>query len=44
MVVCDHNGSIILSACRQLRSCRNALEAELCVVREGLSILGDAVV
>jgi ribonuclease HI len=38
MVVRDHNGSIILSACRQLRNCRDALEAELCAVREGLSL------
>jgi hypothetical protein len=38
MVVRDHNGSIILFACQQLPNCRDALEAELCVVREGLSL------
>ncbi|CAM0907844.1 unnamed protein product [Alopecurus aequalis] len=38
MVVRDHSGDIILSACRQLLSCRDALQAELSAVMEGLSL------
>jgi hypothetical protein len=38
MIVWDNHGDIILSACRQLPYCRDALEAELCAVLEGLSL------
>ena len=37
MVLRGVDGSIIFSACRELRSCRDALEAELCACMEGLS-------
>jgi hypothetical protein len=36
--VCDHNGEIIFSACRELSNCRDALGAELNAVLEGLSL------
>jgi ribonuclease HI len=36
MIVRDHTGNIVFSACRQLSNCRDALEAELCAAREGL--------
>ena len=38
MVLRDSNGKIIFSSCRELFSCRNALESELCACMEGLSI------
>lgn len=38
MIVRDHNGGIILSTCRQLSNCRDALGAELNAVLEGLSL------
>jgi hypothetical protein len=38
MVVRDHNGEVIISACRQLKSCRDPLEAELYALMEGLSL------
>jgi ribonuclease HI len=38
IVVRDHNGDILLSSCRELSACRDALEAELSAVREGLSL------
>ena len=38
MVLRDAQGGIIFSACRTLYSCREALEAELCVCMKGLSI------
>jgi ribonuclease HI len=38
VVVTDHDGTIWLFACRQLSSCRDALEAELYAVLEGLSL------
>ena len=37
MVLRDDKGAIIFSSCRQLFSCREALEAELCACMEGLS-------
>lgn len=37
MVPRDDKGSIIYSACRELFSCRKALEVELCACMEGLS-------
>uniref|UniRef100_A0A453SWV1 RNase H type-1 domain-containing protein n=2 Tax=Aegilops tauschii subsp. strangulata TaxID=200361 RepID=A0A453SWV1_AEGTS len=37
MVLRDDKGSIIFSSCRQLFSCCEALEAELCACMEGLS-------
>ena len=37
MVLRGADGSIIFSACRELRSCRDMLEAELCACMEGLS-------
>ena len=37
MVLRDDKGAIIFSSCRQLFSCRKALEAELCACMEGLS-------
>ena len=37
MVLRDDKGAIIFSSCRQLFSCRDALEAELCACMEGLS-------
>ena len=33
----NDNGAIIFSACRALFSCRDELEAELCVCMKGLS-------
>jgi hypothetical protein len=39
MIVRDHNGEIILSACRHLVSCRDALAAELKALLEGISLL-----
>jgi hypothetical protein len=38
MIVHDHNGGLILSACRQLSNCRDALGAELNAVLEGLKL------
>ena len=38
MVARDHSGEIIFSACRYLPICRDALEAELRAVMEGLSL------
>jgi ribonuclease HI len=38
MVVRDHDGNIILSACRKLQSCRDPLGAELHAIMEGLSL------
>jgi hypothetical protein len=38
MIVRDHNGGLILSACRQLSNCRDALGAELNAVLEGLKV------
>jgi hypothetical protein len=38
MIVRDHNGEIILSACRHLVSCRDALAAELKALLEGISL------
>jgi hypothetical protein len=32
IVLRDHNGAIIASACHQLNSCRDALQAELSAV------------
>ena len=37
MILRDESGKIIFSACRELRSCRDVLEAELCACMEGLS-------
>jgi ribonuclease HI len=37
MILRNSSGGIILSACRALFSCRDALEAELCACMEGLS-------
>ena len=34
----DDRGDIIYSACRELRTCNNALEAELATCREGLEL------
>jgi hypothetical protein len=39
MVVRDHNGEVIISACRELKSCRGPLEAELHALMEGLSLV-----
>jgi hypothetical protein len=38
VVVRDHDGTIVLSACKQLLSCRDALEAEVFAMLEGLSL------
>ena len=38
MILRDHNGNIVLSACRHLYHCLNALESELAAIREGLSL------
>uniref|UniRef100_A0A453PIE7 RNase H type-1 domain-containing protein n=1 Tax=Aegilops tauschii subsp. strangulata TaxID=200361 RepID=A0A453PIE7_AEGTS len=38
MVLRDDKGAIIFSSCRQLFSCREPLEAELCACMEGLSL------
>jgi len=38
MILRDHRGIIIFSACRTLYSYRDALEAELCVCMEGISV------
>lgn len=38
MILRDHLGNIIFSSCRELFSCRDALEAELCACMEGLSL------
>lgn len=37
MVLRDEAGAVIFSSCRQLFSCPEALEAELCACMEGLS-------
>ena len=37
MVLRDDRGHIIYSTCRQLLSCQEALEVELCACMEGLS-------
>lgn len=37
MVLWDDKGSIIFSSCRELFSCHEVLEAELCACMEGLS-------
>lgn len=36
MVLRDHDGTIIFSACRQLLTCNDALESELLALQEGL--------
>lgn len=38
MILRDHASNIIYSSCRELFSCRDALEAELCAWMEGLSL------
>ena len=38
MILRDDRGEIIYSACRELRTCDNALEAELAACREGLEL------
>ena len=38
MVLRDDKGNVIYSACRELFSCREILEAELCACMEGLSL------
>lgn len=38
MVLRDNLGNIIYSSCRELFSCRDALEAEICACMEGFSI------
>lgn len=38
MVLRNDRGNIIFSSCRQLFSCRDALEAELCASMESLSL------
>jgi ribonuclease HI len=38
MLLRDHNGEVIVAACRQLRSCADALEAELAAMEEGLAL------
>lgn len=38
MILRDSRGKIIFSACRSLYSCRDAVEAELCGIMEGLSL------
>ena len=38
MILRDDRGEIIYSACRELRICDNALEAELAACREGLEL------
>lgn len=38
MILRDSRGMIIFSACRALYSCRDAVEAELCGIMEGLSL------
>jgi ribonuclease HI len=38
IIVQDHKEDIVLSSCRHLINCRDAFEAELSTVREGLSL------
>jgi ribonuclease HI len=38
MVLRDHEGHVIFAACRQLRRCRDATEAELEAMEEGLKL------
>ena len=43
MVLRDESGAIIFSSCRQLFSCRDALEAELGACMEGLSLASSRI-
>uniref|UniRef100_A0A8R7QFD9 RNase H type-1 domain-containing protein n=1 Tax=Triticum urartu TaxID=4572 RepID=A0A8R7QFD9_TRIUA len=38
MVLRSDRGGIIFTACREIRTCDNALEAELAACREGLEL------
>ena len=38
MILRDSQGSIILSSCRHLFTCADALEAELLAIKEGISL------
>ena len=38
MILRDDRGEIIYNACRELRTCDNALDAELAACREGLEL------
>jgi hypothetical protein len=38
MVLLDHTGQVIFAGCHQLRNCRDATEAELEAMEEGLKL------
>jgi hypothetical protein len=38
MVLRDHEGQVIYAACRELKQCRNATEAELMAIKEGMQL------
>lgn len=38
MVLRDHEGQVIYTACRELKQCRDATEAELEVIEEGMQL------
>jgi hypothetical protein len=38
VVLRDHRGQVILSACRNLPQCKGATEAELCAIEDGLKL------
>jgi RNA polymerase subunit RPABC4/transcription elongation factor Spt4 len=38
VVLHDHRGQVLLTACRNLPQCRDATEAELCAIEDGLKL------
>lgn len=38
MILRDHQGEAIAAACRELGNCRNATEAELCAIEDGVQL------
>jgi ribonuclease HI len=38
MVLRDHEGQVIYATCRELKQCRNATEAEMMTIKEGMQL------